>query len=287
MFKKVVDAVYNPIDAKLKRLAKEGGQSVAVIWNRGLGDIPLGLCAFVHRAREVVPDVRITFVTRPDLADAFRLIGDVEVVTSTKLQRGQPIPELPLEPYDLVFESLDPTRHLKWQRGSFTPKLEWDEGLDALTDAFPLERDRKYLGVHVNSETGHIYGYNKNWPEAKWRALFERSPFPVILFGHMASGEYPGCIDLRGKTSLFGMLSIMLNRCVAFVGPDSGLVSIAYYLAAPRPLKLVSLWADPKQGILRQGVDSPNPLLIHTPCIAKRGKIEKIEVDEVAGALFG
>ena len=90
-----------------------------------------------------------------------------------------------------------------------------------------------------------------------------------------------GLIDLRGETTLHEMLSIIKNRCSYLIAPDSGVLSLTYYIDVTFPLKVISLWADPKQGILKQNVASPNPELVHAPLIGKKGDISSITVDEV------
>jgi hypothetical protein len=47
---------------------------------------------------------------------------------------------------------------------------------------------------------------------------------------------------------------------------------MTYFLNAPFSLKIVSLWADPNHGILKQNVPSPNPLLTHIPVISPNRK---------------
>ena len=47
---------------------------------------------------------------------------------------------------------------------------------------------------------------------------------------------------------------------------------MTYFLNVPFPLRIVSLWADPNHGILKQNVPSPNPLLEHIPVISHNRK---------------
>jgi hypothetical protein len=51
------------------------------------------------------------------------------------------------------------------------------------------------------------------------------------------------------------------------------------------PLALVSLWSDPRQGILRQGSPSPNPQLVHVPIVGRDEDVRNIGVDDVEAAL--
>jgi UDP-N-acetylglucosamine/UDP-N-acetylgalactosamine diphosphorylase len=94
-------------------------------------------------------------------------------------------------------------------------------------------------------------------------------------------------IDLRGQTTLAEMLTLIKQYCSWLVVPDSGVLSLTYFLDCAFPLKIVSLWADPRQGILKQNVASPNPHLGHTPLIAPHGELSQVAVDQVMNALFG
>ncbi|NRA89707.1 MAG: hypothetical protein HRU43_00980, partial [Simkaniaceae bacterium] len=62
---------------------------------------------------------------------------------------------------------------------------------------------------------------------------------------------------------------------------------ISYYVDASYPIRVVSLWADPKQGVLRQKVDSPNPEFAHIPLVGKNQNVANISTDEVYHSLFG
>jgi hypothetical protein len=77
------------------------------------------------------------------------------------------------------------------------------------------------------------------------------------------------------------MLSAIRNRCSVLVAPDSGVLTMAYYLDVDDPITIVSLWADPRQGILKQGVASPNPRLRHVPLRGEGEDVSKIPVDDV------
>jgi hypothetical protein len=77
------------------------------------------------------------------------------------------------------------------------------------------------------------------------------------------------------------MLSIFRNRCRVLVAPDGGVLTMAYYLDAAFPLTVVSLWSDPRQGILKQAVASPNPQLVHVPLVGEGEDVRRIPVAEV------
>jgi hypothetical protein len=146
------------------------------------------------------------------------------------------------------------------------------------------------VGVHVQTETN--YAYEKNWPAEYWKEFFKSALAEhganILLFGFAPQPvfEGEGIIDLRGKTSLFEMLSLIKNRCRYLLVPDSGVLSITYYIDSSFPIDVVSLWADPKQGILKQNVPSPNPLLRHRPLIAKDKDLRTVGVKHALQTLF-
>ena len=127
----------------------------------------------------------------------------------------------------------------------------------------------------------------------KWTQLFEqlteRQEKEVLLFGLQPTHSFPlpHVIDMRGKTTLFEMLSIIKNCCPYLIAPDSGVLSLTYFLAVSFPIRIVSLWADPNQGVLKQAVSSPNPQLVHIPLFGRDQDISTIEVASVVEALVG
>ena len=281
----------NPLDRLLKRAAKKNEKHFLFLWNRGLGDIPLGLYALGERVRKYLPDAKITYLTRPDLADCFRMLPNVEVVIAPSMQRGvaKTLEEwareaaISLNDFDHVLEKIDPTRWLSWQLGKLVPKLAWDTKWDTLVEKFSITENA--IGVHVQSETKGFYGYTKDWPKTCWEELFARFPEKqFVLFGMKKEPTYAAknILDLRGETNLHEMLSIMKNCCRIVIAPDSGILSTLYYVNAPFALRLISLWADPRQGVLRQKVASPNPCLDHIPLIGKDENVANIKIDDIA-----
>jgi ADP-heptose:LPS heptosyltransferase len=188
-----------------------------------------------------------------------------------------------------VIEKPDPTYWVRWQLGTLTPRLSWNPSWDHLVENFDLDLSKRYIGVHLQTETN--YGYEKNWPLSSFNALIDilitKYGKKVILFGSqpssMASRE--NVVDLRGKTTLTQMLSIIKNLCSHLIAPDSGVLSMAYYIDSPFPLHIVSLWADPCQGVLKQAVASPNNLLMHIPLIAEGRDLRGITVEKVLETL--
>lgn len=272
------------LDYKLKRAAQRGAKTVLVPWNRGLGDIPLGLYALVHRIRQFLPAAEITFLTRQDLAEGFALLGDIKVAVAPSWKRGEVFrlkQDISRKDFDLVLEKLDASNALRWQLGSLTPRLRWRPHWDALAESLAPGR---YVGVQFQTETS--YGYEKNWPVSHWQELFSAlaaKGYTTLLFGSHApvSYEQESVVDLRGKTTLFEMLSLIKNRCDYLIVPDSGVLSLTYYLDVSFPLTILSLWADPGQGVLKQNVPSPNPQLKHIPLIAPERNLSKLSVEEV------
>lgn len=263
-----------------------------LVWNRGLGDIALGLYAMVQRIRELIPQAKITFATRGNLREGFSLLEGVETIVIPHWTRGQraKIEKSLKSQFDLVIEKPSPTDWVSWQRGKVVPRLKWNRCHDALQEKFPLPSSFTYIGVQVVSETN--YGLWRNWPLYRWQELFDRleklESVKILLFGFGTELKFAhqNIVDLRGKTTLFELLSIIKNRCTALILPDSGIASMAYYLDEPFPLRLVSLWADPNHGILKQAVPSPNPQLVHCPLIGEHRNLSTVSVDRVMGQLF-
>lgn len=280
-------------DRLLNNAAKAGKKRFLICWNRGLGDIPLGLYGLVLRIREFIPDATIAFLTRSDLSLGFTLLDKVEVLVDPLWKRGEPFElqkslaflQKSKELFDVIIEQPDPTRWLKWQLGRITPKLNWSEQYDPLCERFGLDRAREYIAIHVQTETK--YNYEKNWPIVYWKECLHQLIVVLgltpILFGFSKQTVFleEGVIDLRGKTTLLEMLSIIKNHCSYLLAPDSGVLSMTYYLNSSFKLHVVSLWADPKQGVLKQRVKSPNPLLQHVALVGKHKDLCNISVRKV------
>lgn len=288
----------------LSDAAKRGDKRFLVVWNRGLGDIALGLYAFADRVRQYIPDASITFLTRPELSDAFSLLGGVDVIAVPSLQRKDGTPDIPVikdilkkiginhKSFDIVLDKVDPKGELKDCRGRLTPRLKWRNEYDFLWKKFSLlNPSEKYMGAHVSTETGQFYGYRKDWQSDKWKTLFEKlsknTSSKIILFGISKKEPFdcPSVIDLRGETTLIEVLSIIKNRCNTLIAPDGGILSIAYYLDVFFPITVISLWADANQGILKQAVPSPNNGLKHFPIIGKGNEVSRISVEEILGVV--
>jgi hypothetical protein len=108
-----------------------------------------------------------------------------------------------------------------------------------------------------------------------------------VLFGHAADAPFgdANVVDLRGRTTFLELMSVIRNRCRVLVAPDSGVLTAAYYLDDAFPLDVISLWSDPRQGVLKQGCRSPNPMLRHVAIEGAGEDVRNIDVDTVAAAL--
>lgn len=265
----------NPFDRLLK---KARGGRILLFWNRGLGDIALGLYAMVLHIRKYIPDAEITFLTRPDLREGFKLLSGISTIVAPDLKRRQVVDVRallarlghPPEQFDLIIEKPDPTYWVRWQIGKVTPRLVWQPEWDTLCEKYGLDPSKSYVGAHVQTESN--YASWRDWPLSHWQELFERLEKrgqKVLLFGFAKEPRFdlPNVIDLRGETPLFDLLSIIKNRCHTLIVPDSGVSALTYYLDTPFPLKVIALWSIPDAGILKQNVASPNPLLNYIPLI--------------------
>ncbi|MCC7326972.1 MAG: hypothetical protein IT521_09245 [Burkholderiales bacterium] len=269
-------------------------------WNRGLGDVALGLVPLFARIRTRIPDSRIVVFTRADLADAFALTDVDALHVVPGLDRGVAIEPaaaaaalgIALPESAIVVADPDPTRWLDGRRREHPPVLRWNSRWNTLADRMLPDLDSDIgIGAHVNSETARYYGYVKDWPAAAWRELFARFPASRrvrwLLFGNTASCLFPqsNVVDLRGRTDLRELLAVIRTRCRVLVAPDSGVLTMAYYLADAFPLDVVSLWSDPRQGILKQSCASPNPRLRHTPLVGRHDDVRNLSVTAVASAV--
>jgi hypothetical protein len=287
------------LDRALQRARTDSGRDFLLCWNRGLGDVALCLVPIFLRIRHEVADARITVVTRPELEEVFRLTDTDRVVTIPGLVRGatlgvDDLVRAGLEPerFAHVFIAPDVNRWLTDRRTEFPPTLRWNAAWDALADSkLTASPDCIRVGAQPSSETSAYYRYGKDWDPDKWRALFALNDLGPrvewLLFGEKPEPSYDAdnVIDLRGRTRYLELASIIKNRCRVLILPDSGVLATAYYLDARFPVDIVSLWSDPRQGVLLQGSPSPNPLLRHIPLVGRDEEVRHISVDLVAAEL--
>lgn len=289
-----------PFDRALRAALHAGRHEFAFGWNRGLGDVALGVVPLFARIRAVDPASRIVVFTRADLADAFRLTDADAVHVVAGAARGSTIDPVahaaamgvPLSPSATVFADPDPTRWIDGRRQEFPPSLRWNPDWNARADRLVPAADGTIdIGAHVSSETAQYYGYVKDWPAARWRELFARVSagrnVRWLLFGSAADVAFvqPDVVDLRGRTDFLDLLALIRTRCRVLVAPDSGVLTAAYYLAQSFPLDVVSLWSDPRQGILKQDCPSPNPELRHVALVGRGDDVRNLSVGEVERAV--
>ena len=282
----------------LTRLTKRGGKNILLCWNRGLGDIALGLYAMVHRIQEKIPNAKITFLIRPNLQEGFSLLQGVNVLVAPNWKRGEKVfPKKTLQElgvdfkqFDLIIEKPNPTDWVRSQRGTLVPKLEWNQAYDSLWKSFSLDEESIYIGIQPVAETE--YGLWRNWPPERWMELVDLlgqlNNVKVLLFGFGRAPHFPQShvVDLRGKTNLFELLSIVKHRCRAVVLPDSGILSMIYYLNTSFPIQVLSLWGDFNHGILKQNVSSPNSELRHVPLMGEHRDLSALSAKKVLTHLF-
>ena len=277
-------------DRALRDAVRSGRHRFVFGWNRGLGDIALGLVPLFLRIREADKLARIEVVTRQDLAQPFQLAGVDAIHVVPSLARDAVVDLSSFAGPDAVaFAEPDPTRWLEGRRREHPPRLSWRAQWNALADALVTDDPHVVtVGAHVASETAQYYGYVKDWPADSFDALFSRFPgVRFVLFGNEARSSFAhrNLVDLRGRTSFLELLSVVRNRCRILVAPDSGVLTAAYYLDETFSLDVISLWSDPRQGVLKQGCDSPNAMLRHVAIEGAREDVRNIAVDTVAAAL--
>ena len=283
-------------DRALARGRRDPRDGFLFFWNRGLGDVVLALEPLFAIVREKAPAARITVVTRAELEEAFRMTDADDVRVVSGLARGaHPGTAGLLAPFGMtadqfcaVFAETDPTRWLRGRRHLYPVRLRWMTEWDARAAQFvPADDSTLFVGAHIQSETQAIYRYVKDWPLDAWRDLVDRfdakDRVRWLLFGQrpVPKFEHPAVVDLRGRTGFIDMMSIIRNRCRVLIGPDSGVLNTAYYLDAAFPLDVISLWSDPRHGILAQRRVSPNPRLVHRSLLGRDEDVRNIGVVEV------
>jgi ADP-heptose:LPS heptosyltransferase len=287
-------------DRALERARADSRKRFLFFWNRGLGDIALGLVPLFLRIRHELPGAKIEVVTREELRAAFELTGidalhvvpDLQREARVNLAEVAPALGIRLDRYATLFDYPDPNRWLEGRRRDYPPTLPWNRTWDSLITRFPeVAANRIVIGAHVHSETAGYYGYVKDWPAESWAQLMkgfgDDSRVQWVLFGQRAEIPLGGAnvVDLRGRTSFAELMALVKNRCRILIAPDSGVLTMAYYLDAPFAIDVLSLWADPRQGILLQDCASPNPRLRHVALQSPGERIERLPVEDVAKAL--
>jgi len=284
-------------DRALARAAQEPYPSFLFCWNRGMGDIALKLVPQVALIRQRSSGAWISVITRDDLKSAFELTDVDEVFVLPGLERGVRI--VPASActavgidriaFRYVIGDRVSTRLARTEVREVPRTLSWNPDWDPLATRHLKPFPHKTLiAVHVHTETTRYYGYVKDWSAAAWQDLFSRfretDGVQWVLLGHKASPRYEGTniIDLRGRTTLPELFSLIKNRCRVLIAPDSGVLTMVYCLGASFPIDLISLWSDPRQGILKYGGTSPNRLLRHVELIGPNDDVRNLPVARVA-----
>ena len=290
----------DPFERALARAARARVTRVVFFWNRGLGDIALGLVPRFARTAGRLPGAAVEVVTRAELEEPFRLTAATAIHVVPGLARADgadaasACARLPRDPREgaLAIDRPDPTRWLAIARDPAPPRFTWDPRHDALAARFGGADDgRPWIAIHASTETARHYRTVKDWPPERWRALFagaaKTGDARFVLLGHEREPAYdaPNVLDLRGRTGFLEMLALVRTRCTALVAPDGGVLNAVYLLDAQFPLRVVSLWADPGQGILKADTPSPNRHLSHVPLVGALGDTGAIGVDAVLAAL--
>jgi hypothetical protein len=252
------------------------------------------------RAAERIPGASIEVVTRADLEEPFRLTAARAVHVVPGLARGDRLgaddacARLPADPRAgaLAIDAPDATRWLAVTRRPASPRFGWDPANDTLAGPLVDRGDRRpWIAVHANTETAQHYGYVKDWPADAWRRLFRemarRHDVRFVLLGHGREPAFdePNVVDLRGRTGFLAMLALVRTRCTALVAPDGGILNAVYFLDAEFPITVVSLWSDPRQGLLKARSRSPNPGLVHVPLVGAGHDVRGIAPTDVLAAL--
>lgn len=277
---------WNPLDLLAASWKNENKKKILLIWNRGLGDIPLWIYGMVAQIRDVFCEAQITVLTREDLKEGFLLLENIEVIADHTMKRGESFDFSHIKcNYDVVIEKIEPKLWLKWQIGNVIPKLKWNH-LTCDLSRFNLPKNKFNIGIHLSSETEQFYNYSKNWGDENFCKLIDsiKKKYDVsfVLFGLEKKKPIENCMDLRGNTTLFEMISIVKNELDIMIAPDSGILNIIYYLDEQFDLDMISLWGNPRVGLLKQNVSSPNKLLRHFALIGKNRNIANIKVENVA-----
>ena len=291
----------DPYERALARGARERRKRIVFYWNRGLGDIALGLTPMFARAAERLPGASIEVVTRADLEEPFRLTAASRIHVVPGLERAERIgaqtacARLPADPREgaLAIDAPDPTRWLAAAGGRASPpRFHWDPAHDALAAPFTAGGGTPpWIAVHASTETAGHYRYVKDWPADAWRELFREAAqrhdvrFALLGFAAEPAFDERNVVDLRGRTRFLEMLALVRNRCIALIAPDGGVLNAVYFLDADFPITVVSLWSDPRQGLLKARAPSPNPRLVHVPLVGAGEDVRAIPPGDVLAAL--
>ena len=215
----------------------------------------------------------------------------VKTIIEPRLIRGKPydIKKFVDETnYDVVINWPDPTFWCRDLLGKITPRLQWNSDWNGAWKRLDLDPNLRYIVIQPSAHTTH--GPWRSWTPENYNKLIAACTKwgqQVVLVGSKKEAETPiqGGIDLRGKTTIAELFSLIKERSFLAILPDSGILSILYYIEDAFPLQVISLWSKPLQGVLKQGVFSPNPLLSHLPLIGGYKDVSSISLDQVLDAV--
>lgn len=295
MLRKIVRKIKpNPLDSLLKKAKRNNKKTFLLAWNRALGDVSLGLYAVCYRIKCYIPDAKITFIIREDLKEAFELLGYNYITVPFwrryvfyDIYHTLKLLKIDYENFDVIIEKPDPNYWTKWQLSKLVPKLRWQENFDNLSEKFNLPSDKVLIAVQPAIETKHSPW--RSWPVECFQKLFSfdfNNQVKFVLIGTKADINFEGnnVIDLRGKTTLLEVLSIIKNKCFYFISLDSGILSLFYYLDKNFPIKLIALWGSKDVGVIRQNVSSPNKQMIYFPLYEKN--LQNLKPSELKKYIF-
>lgn len=279
----------NPFIQVLKKLKTQ--PKIALFWNRGLGDIPLELYPLICLIKRYTQGATITIITREDLYQGFLLLEGVQVLYTPQLIRKQQ------EPYEAIFKQLnldphcfdhivykpDPAFWAKEEKKRVSPELIWQE---RFYQPINLTTSKPIAVLHIHSETH--YDFEKNLPKTSWDLIIQdlkSKGYYTLAVGFKKTHLFDVDYDLRGQTCLHQLISLMLDYEPLFIGPDSGLLNIFYFLKVKKPWHLISFWSNPHVGLLNYKSASPNCLLTHTPFLAPYEDLKKLDLTTVVNCI--
>jgi len=273
----------NPFIKDLKNL--KSAPKLLLFWNRGLGDIPLEIYPLLELIKKYAPNSFISIITRADLYEGFTLLGaNIKIYVSTNLERKKPEDvdkifeelELNQRDFDRIWIKPDPAYWAKKIKKNLKIHLTWQ---DQFFKKHTFITKKPLAVLHIHSET--VYGFEKNLPPTSWHHVIEnlkqKGYYTLALGFSKNSGNFDVDCDLRGQTTLYDVLSLVIDYEPLFIGPDSGLLNMLYYLDTQKPLYLISFWANPKVGLLKQNTPSSNGLLKHELILAPDEQLHALD----------
>jgi len=283
---------------------KSGKKRILFGYIKGVGDIPLSLHGFVQYVHTMIPDAEVSAIVRPGLEEAVRLIKEIKhVIVAEEWCREDAFLMKPTfsdikkvlkskglnNHFDMIIPSMTRGRWWKKQFGYVMPKLEWGKedqqfGKDFVEKAPSLKNSFR-IAIQLETQTSKFYLHTRDWPVEKFQKLISlltgQPDTCVILVGLESKIKIKPdnhLIDMRGKTSLKGALSLIANSHL-FIGLDSGLLCLLYYLKDIE-LTMLSLFGE-RHGIFYRNEPPTSKQVKHLPIFGANNNIANISVDEV------